>query len=40
MEPHHHPPAISKKWTPYFREFLLLLLALFCDFLSIKPNKG
>jgi hypothetical protein len=39
MEVHHHPTAIGshsqrRKWTHYFREFLMLFLAVFCGFLA------
>ena len=41
MEVHHHPHASDrdnhrgkKKWTHYFREFLMLFLAVFCGFLA------
>ncbi|MBC7627528.1 hypothetical protein [Ferruginibacter sp.] len=36
MEVHHHthPGHHKKKWTDYFREFLMLFLAVFCGFLA------
>ncbi|HJS54629.1 MAG TPA: hypothetical protein VJ765_08805 [Chitinophagaceae bacterium] len=39
MEVHHHPIATGsqtarRKWTHYFREFLMLFLAVFCGFLA------
>jgi hypothetical protein len=36
MEVHHHPDLHHqpKKWKEYFREFLMLFLAVFCGFLA------
>lgn len=34
MEVHHLAQTVRKKWTHYFREFLLLFLALLCGFLA------
>ena len=34
MEVHAHTHTPGKKWTHYFREFLMLFLAVFCGFLA------
>ena len=34
MEVHHHAHHGKKKWTEYFWEFLMLVLAVFCGFLA------
>src|SRR5215207_48607 len=34
MEVHQHTHTPRKKWTHYFREFLMLFLAVFCGFLA------
>jgi hypothetical protein len=34
MEVHAHSHTARKKWTHYFWEFLMLLLAVFCGFLA------
>ena len=34
MEVHHHAHTARQKWTHYFWEFLMLLLAVFCGFLA------
>ncbi len=34
MEVHHHSHTPRRKWTHYFREFLMLFLAVFCGFLA------
>ena len=34
MEVHHHSHTARKKWAHYFREFLMLFLAVFCGFLA------
>ena len=34
MEVHNHPHTPRKKWTHYFWEFLMLVLAVFCGFLA------
>ncbi len=32
MEVQHHAHTARKKWTRYFRAFLMLFLAVFCGF--------
>ena len=34
MEIHAHSHTPRKKWTHYFREFLMLFPAVFCGFLA------
>ena len=34
MEIHAHSHTPGKKWTHYFREFLMLFPAVFCGFLA------
>ena len=34
MEVHHHSHTARKKWTHYFWEFLMLVLAVFCGFMA------
>lgn len=47
MEVHHHRSHPGNKWSHYFREFLMLFLAVFCGFLAeyqlehkIEREKG
>jgi hypothetical protein len=40
MEVRHHAHTSRKKWTHYFREFLMLFLAVFCGFLAENQREN